>query len=103
VAILQQGVLIRSGEVLSVLSREAWVELGATDTEKLGNILNGLPDLKKITRSGSHFQVFFNSSGPDAAWLNRFCFDQGIVLDYLEVKKISLESAFIELTNHASN
>jgi ABC-2 type transport system ATP-binding protein len=103
VAILQQGVLIRSGEVFSVLSREAWVELAAPDMDKLGIILNQLPNLKKVTRSGNHFQVFFNATPPDAGWMNRYCFDQGIVLDFLQVKKISLESAFIELTNHVSN
>jgi ABC-2 type transport system ATP-binding protein len=103
VAILQQGVLIRSGDVLSVLSRESWVELSAADMEKLGAILNELPNLDKMIRSGNHFQLSFNSTPPDAGWLNRYCFDQGIVLDYLQVRKKSLESAFIELTNHVSN
>jgi len=103
VAILQQGVLIRSGAVSSVLSRESWVELAADDMEKLESILNHLPNLKKIIRSGKHFQLYFTSTTPDAGWLNRHCFDNGIVLDYLQVRKKSLESAFIELTNHVSN
>jgi len=103
VAILQQGVLIRSGEVQAVLSQEQWVELGAVDIEKLGELLNDIPGLKKILRSGNHLQVYFENKTPDAAWLNRFCFDRGIVLDFLQVKKTSLESAFIELTNHVSN
>ena len=103
VAILQQGVLIRSGAVSSVLSRESWVELAADDMEKLESILNHLPNLKKIIRSGKHFQLYFTSATPDAGWLNRHCFDNGIVLDFLQVRKKSLESAFIELTNHVSN
>jgi ABC-type multidrug transport system ATPase subunit len=103
VAILQQGVLIRSGDVFSVLSQEEWVELGAPDSEKLEEILNRLPGLKKINRFGNHFQVHFDKAVPDAGWLNRLCFEQGIVLDFLQVKKKSLESAFIELTNHVSN
>jgi len=103
VAILQQGTLIRSGEVTAVLSREEWVELGAPDAERLGAMLGQIPGLKKIIRSGNQFQVYFENAAPDASWLNRICFEQGIVLDFLQVKKMSLESAFIELTNNVSN
>ena len=103
VAILQQGLLVRSGEVHEVLSQEEWIELGTAELEKLEALLTSLPGLEKVLRSGSHFQVYFKNPTPDAAWLNRVCFDHGIVLDFLQVKKVSLESAFIELTNHASN
>ena len=103
VAILQQGTLIQSGEVKSVLSQEEWFEVGAADMEKLNEVLNRLPGLKKIAKSGNHFQVYFGQSLPDADWLNRFCFNNDVVLNYLQVRKKSLESAFIELTNNASN
>jgi ABC-2 type transport system ATP-binding protein len=103
VAILQQGVLIKSGDVLSALSQEEWLELGSPDMEKLREVINRLPGVKKITASGNIFQVYFIQVSPDAAWLNRFCFEQGIVLNYLQVRKKSLESAFIELTNNVSN
>ncbi len=103
VAILQQGVLIKSGDVISALNQEEWLELGSPEMEKLKAILEHMPGLKGLVNSGNHFQVFFNAPVPPAAWLNRYCFDQGIVLDYLQVKKKSLESAFIELTNNISN
>jgi ABC-2 type transport system ATP-binding protein len=103
VAILKEGVLIKSGDVLSALSQEEWLELSSPDMEKLREILNHLPGVKKITASGNIFQVYFIQASPDAAWLNRFCFEQGIVLNYLQVRKKSLESAFIELTNNVSN
>jgi ABC-2 type transport system ATP-binding protein len=102
VAILQQGVLIKSGDVLSALSREEWIELGSNDLVKLRGILNRLPAVKNITASGNLLQVYFDSPSPDAALLNRFCFDQGITLNYLQVRKKSLESAFIELTDNVS-
>src|SRR5450755_5013193 len=38
VAILQQGVLIRSGEVKSVLSQEEWLEIGSAEIQKLKEI-----------------------------------------------------------------
>ena len=46
VAILQQGVLIRSGEVFSVLSQESWVELGSSIWKNSEVILNRLPRSK---------------------------------------------------------
>jgi ABC-type multidrug transport system ATPase subunit len=103
VAILQQGVLIKSGEVGMALRRELWFELGASDMEKLKELLELLPGVKKIVRAGKLFQVYFEERIPEADWLNRYCFDGGIVLNYLQAKQISLESAFIELTNNASN
>jgi ABC-2 type transport system ATP-binding protein len=103
VAILQQGVLIKSGEVGSALRREVWLELGASEMEKLKELLVQLPGLKKIVPAGKTFQLYFEDGAPEADWLNQYCFERGIVLNYLQVKQISLESAFIELTNNVSN
>jgi ABC-type multidrug transport system ATPase subunit len=103
VAILQQGVLIKSGDVISALSQEEWLELGSSDMEKLKEALVRLPDIRKIIESGNHFQVYFKQAAPDAAWVNHYCFGQGIVLNFLQVMKKSLESAFIELTDNVSN
>jgi len=41
VAILQQGVLIKSGDVLSALSQEEWLELGSTEMGKLKEAWSG--------------------------------------------------------------
>jgi ABC-type multidrug transport system ATPase subunit len=104
VAILQSGVLIKSGEVSSALSQEEWLELGSKDREKLKEVLYRLEGLKKITESGNHLEVyFFNHASPDPAWLNAHCFENGIVLNFLQVRRKSLESAFIELTDNVSN
>lgn len=103
VAILQQGVLIKSGDVGSALRREIWLELGASEMEKLQELLGHLPGIKRIGRVGKIFQVYFEENAPEADWLNRYCFERGVVLNYLQVKQISLESAFIELTNNVSN
>src|SRR5450755_329778 len=60
VAILQQGVLIKSGDVISALSQEEWLELGSDEMEKLREVLDGLPGINKIISTGNHFQVYFN-------------------------------------------
>ncbi|HEX3768246.1 MAG TPA: AAA family ATPase, partial [Puia sp.] len=103
VAILQKGVLIKSGDVLSALSQEVWLELGSADMTGLKEILERLPGLKKIVRQANHFQVYFTNAIPDPDWINRYCFEQNIVLNFLQVMKKSLESAFIELTDNVSN
>jgi ABC-type multidrug transport system ATPase subunit len=103
VAILQQGVLIKSGDVLSALSQEVWLEVGSADMTGLKEILDRLPAVKKVVRQGNHFQAYFSGSIPEAAWINRHCFEQNIVLNFLQVMKKSLESAFIELTDNVSN
>jgi ABC-2 type transport system ATP-binding protein len=103
VAILQQGVLIKSGDVLSALSQEDWIELGSTDMNKLKEVIHLFPAVKDVKPSGNLIQVYFESAAPDAALLNRFCFDHGITLNYLMIRKKSLESAFIELTDNVSN
>ena len=103
VAILQKGILIKSGDVQSALNQEVWLELGSEDMNGLKEILDRLPGLEKIERKGNHFQVYISHSIPDAASINRYCFERNIVLNFLQVMKKSLESAFIELTDNASN
>jgi ABC-2 type transport system ATP-binding protein len=103
VAILQQGILIKSGDVATALNQEEWLEAASADPDKLRKALEQLPGLKKIIASGNLFQVYFNTPLPDPAWVNRHCFEQGIVLSFLQTGRKSLELAFIELTNHVSN
>jgi len=102
VAILQQGTLITSGSVHSVLSNEEWLELGSANPEKLKTLLNQFPGIKKTEESGDYLLVFFESS-PDASALNQFCFEHGLVLNHLQLRKKSLESEFIALTHNVSN
>lgn len=103
VAILQQGKLITSGNVRSVLSNEEWLELGSENMEGLKTILNQFPGLKKMEETGNNLLVFLETDPPDAGALNQFCFEHGAVLNHLQRRKKSLESEFIALTNNVSN
>ncbi len=102
VAILQQGILIKSGDVSSALNQEEWVEVSAANTDQLEAALKELKEIKKIVRNGRQVQVYFTGI-PDPALLNQYCFEKGIILNFLQVRRKSLESAFIELTNNVSN
>lgn len=103
VAILQKGQLITAGNVNEVLVNEELVELGAPDMEKLQNILLDLHGVRQIKKYENILQVFFDNGALNLSTINQYCFDKGIVLNHLQLRKRSLESKFIELTNNASN
>jgi ABC-2 type transport system ATP-binding protein len=47
----------------------------------------------------SLIQLTFPLGKANLADINRYCFDNGIVLDHLRLKRKSLETKFFELTN----
>ncbi|RPE14337.1 ABC transporter ATP-binding protein [Chitinophaga lutea] len=98
VAILKKGVLLTSGHVDEVLAAEDMIEMGANDLARLEDVLRNLPGLKSIRRHNGSFQVVLEDSR-SAEQMNRYCFENGITLSYLAVKRKSLEARFIELTN----
>ena len=102
VAILQKGQLLMAGDVNIVLTNEDFIELGveAESQEKLRSALSGLLGIRQLKEVNGHVQLFFdNGSIMDLAEINRHCFDQGVVLNHLQLRKKSLESKFMELTN----
>ena len=100
VAILQRGVLLTAGPVNEVLTNEEFIELGAEPSElvALQAMLKGLPGVKLVQVKGDHVQVYFQGAGMDPAAINRHCFEKGIVLKHLQLRKKSLETKFMELT-----
>jgi len=85
-----------------VLTNEDFIELGveAESQEKLRSALSGLLGIRQLKEVNGHVQLFFdNGSIMDLAEINRHCFDQGVVLNHLQLRKKSLESKFMELTN----
>jgi ABC-2 type transport system ATP-binding protein len=99
VAILKQGTLITHGDVNEILVNEDLVEVSATDLQRLKNVLDSIPGHNKINATDKVVQVYFPSGQADLASVNQFCFNNGIVLSHLQLKKKSLESKFFELTN----
>jgi len=100
VAILQKGQLLMAGDVNEVLANEDFIELGIEKTglEKLRTLLSALPGVRQVKNAESHLQVFFTNGVIDLAAINRTCFEQGMVLDHLQLRKKSLESKFMEIT-----
>jgi ABC-type multidrug transport system ATPase subunit len=99
VAILQKGELLMAGDVNEVLSNEEMVELSAQDMEKLRAILDGLPGVRQMKQHEQLIQLYFEKEGSDLGGINQYCFEKGVILNHLHLRKRSLESKFMELTN----
>lgn len=100
VAILRRGELLMAGRVDEVLLNEDFLELGAgpAGLAKLQELLQTLPNIKQLRVNEEHIQVYFEQEAMEPGEMNRYCFEKGIVLKHLQLRKKSLESKFMELT-----
>ena len=99
VAILKKGNLLTAGAVDEVLVNEDIVVLGASDVNKLQEVLKQINGFSNIKQDGNTVQLFFPIGTARLAEINQHCFDNGVVLNHLQLKKKSLEAKFFELTN----
>jgi ABC-2 type transport system ATP-binding protein len=99
VAILKMGKLIAAGDVNEILANDDIVELGAPDMGKLKNIISRLTGYNDIKEHDNLLQLFYPVGTTNLENINRYCFENGVVLNYMQLKKKSLESKFFELTN----
>ena len=99
VAILKRGTLITAGQVDEVLSNEDIVEISSIDPHSLLAVMATFPGYTHIKQEGKTVQLFFPVGGARLEDINRFCFEKGVTLNQLLVKKKSLETKFFELTN----
>ena len=101
VAILKKGKLITAGAVDDVLVNEDIVEVSAYDITNLESVLLQLGGhFSTLKQVGNNFHLFFSMGKANLAEVNQHCFNHGIVLNHLQLKKKSLESKFFELTNN---
>ena len=105
VAIIQKGELKAAGSVQDILDRkivdETVFELAADDLTALQTIVQQMNGVLKTTIVDNYLQAVF-TNGITATSVNRFCFEKGIVLSKLNVKRKSLESTFLEITGTKS-
>jgi ABC-type multidrug transport system ATPase subunit len=98
VAILKKGHLLLNGPVGEVLRSEDQLEVRAVDLTGLQNVLQTMPGITKIKLSeDTLFLSWENGITPQQ--VNEYCMSRGIVLSHLQLRKKSLESKFMELTN----
>jgi len=111
VAIIQKGELKTVGSVHEVMNTgtaaEAsaitlLVEVGAGDMDKLKSVLEKMDGVESITEQDGTLQLLCTEP-TEASAINRFCFENGVVLDKLLVKRKSLETRFLEITGSKSD
>jgi ABC-2 type transport system ATP-binding protein len=100
VAILKTGDVITTGDVNEVLQDEDVVELSATDLNSLASVLQQFNNSVSINNVSGTVQLILPKGTARLDEINKFCFEKGIVLNHLLLKKKRLEARFFELTNN---
>ena len=100
VAILKTGELLSTGEVNEVMQDEDVVEVAAADNDTLAAALHPFGGSISRQPSAGTLQLALPRGSADLEAINRHCFDQGIVLHHLVLRKKRLETRFFELTNN---
>ncbi len=99
VAILKKGNLLTAGNVNEVLQNEDIVEVAANDMQALADALQQLNSYTAPVRHEAVLELKYPAGTADLEAINHYCFQQGIVLNHLQLKKKSLETKFLELTH----
>jgi ABC-2 type transport system ATP-binding protein len=100
VAILKTGTLVSSGSVDDVLVDEDMIEVAAADMPQLKAILSDYPGKNSLAINENTVQINFPKGTARPEEINQYCFNKGIVLQQLIIKKKRLEEKFFELTNN---
>ncbi|MGB3184152.1 MAG: ATP-binding cassette domain-containing protein [Cyclobacteriaceae bacterium] len=98
VAILKKGSLLYQGQVAGLRSEVATVRLSATDMTVLNDTLVQYPGYQRHEKASGTIVASFDLPF-DAAELNRFLFEKGVILNRLETERESLEKTFLKLVS----
>jgi len=99
-AILKTGVVITSGNVEEIMMDEDVVELSAADINALAAVVKQLGKQLLIDEKANTIQIIFPKGTAKMDEINRHCFNNGVVLTQLVLRKKRLEARFFELTNN---
>jgi lantibiotic transport system ATP-binding protein len=107
VAIIQKGVLKTVSSVASLMDTantgvNVLIDICATDNATLKNIIQQLEGVESVTEVDNDLHLVCTEKITGEA-VNRFCFEKGIVLNKLNVKRKSLETRFLEITGKQSD
>lgn len=109
VAIIQKGVLKTVGTVQEVLNASpsdkaatVEIELAADNMDMLEQALRQMPGVASVHRNDSVLSLEGTEMLSTTA-INKYCFEQGVVLNHLNLKRKSLEKRFLEITGGKSD
>lgn len=95
VAVLKKGVLLETRAIHEEEDEEITLQLKAQDGERLLTALKNLPGIMIVQVVDG---IVIAKSRLQPSEINKACFDQGLVLSHLSVKRRSLEDRFLEIT-----
>jgi len=98
--ILKTGHVITSGNVDEIMMDEDVVELSAADIPALSAVLKHFGKEVVLDDKTNTVQIIFPKGTAKMDEINRHCFNNGIVLTQLVLRKKRLEARFFELTNN---
>jgi len=106
VAIIQKGVLKTVGSVKEVMHLDAddssvLIEIAADDNESLLATIEQMQGVKSALPTEAGVELVCANT-INAGEVNRWCFEKGIVLHTLNVRRKSLEKRFLEITGTKS-
>ncbi len=102
VTIIQKGVIKASGTVAEVLhtgdqQTDTILIIAAADLQQLQAAVTGMPGVNEVLLQQDHLQIKVDKDlTPEL--INRFCFEKGILLNHLSLRKKNLEARFLEIT-----
>ena len=99
VAILKTGTLVACGAVQDVLAQEDMVELAASDLQRLAALLQTMPGVHSVSASAQTVSISLPRGSARLDEINRYCFENRMVLTHLMLKRKRLEEKFFELTH----
>ena len=109
VAIIQKGVLKAVGTVQEVMNAtpsdkvvRVDIELSAENLAALENLLRQMPGILEVNNNGTAITVHAEETVTTSG-INTYCFEKGIVLSQLNLKRKSLETRFLEITGTQSD
>jgi len=109
VAIIQKGVLKTVGSVADLMNTtgadeavNVLIETRAADNAALKSILQQMNGVVTVAEVEGDLHVVCTENVTGEV-LNRYCFEKGIVLNKLNVKRKSLETRFLEITGKQSD
>ena len=97
VLVLQKGKILYSGAVGAMSNNEDFFELNSNNNENLKTVLLKNPSVKSAVDENGKLLVYLNNS-ISAEDLNKYLFENNIILNHLVKRKHSLEEQFLELT-----
>jgi len=96
VGILKAGELVREGRVDEILKKVNLIYVDTPNPDGLVRVLSSSDMVKEYKQDKDGFQIVLNDDYT-ASDLNKYLFDNNIVLNRLESKKNTLEKEFLEL------